>query len=67
MWMKHLHVNKKSDDDMITGLKLLGRVGTYIVYIFFSRKKYNIICILKGISPFSENLKSILGFTSKFR
>ena len=43
--------------------------------IFFYGKKYIILSILKGISPlkmhkiiiFSENLKKILGFTSKFR
>ena len=52
------------------GLKILGMVG-----IIFSRKKYIILCILKGILPFKmhkiiffwENLKKVLGFTSKFR
>ena len=37
----------------VTGLKILGRVGTHIFfnYFFFSGKKL-ILCILKGISPF---------------
>ena len=47
----------------VTGLKILGRVGTHI---FFSGKNV-ILCILKGISPFKmhriifflENLKKI--------
>ena len=38
----------------VTGLKILGRVGTrnfFFDFIFF-RKKYMILCILKGISVF---------------
>ena len=54
----------------VTGLKILGRVGT----LFFLTKNIT-LCILKGISPFkmhkiiyfSENLTKILGFTCKFR
>ena len=54
----------------VRGLKILGRIGT----LFFLEKNI-ILCILKGISPFKmyqilffpENLKKILGFTSKFR
>ena len=53
----------------VTGLKILGRVGTHIFfnYFFFQEKNIN-LCILKmhKIINFSENLKKI-GFTSKFR
>ena len=58
----------------VTGLKILGTVGTHI---YLSEKKTHtiILCILKGILPFKmhkiyifpENPKKILGFTSKFR
>ena len=55
----------------VTGLKVLGRVGTHIY--FFLEKKYNFMHF-EGISPFKmhkiiffpDNLKKILGFTSKF-
>ena len=58
---------------VVTGLKILGRVGTHFSYGFISGKKNS--CILKGISPFKmhkiiyfpENLKKNLGITSKFR
>ena len=36
----------------VTGLKILARVGTHIFLIIFFLKKYMILCILKGISPF---------------
>ena len=46
------------------GLKILGRVGTHIFFL----EKNIIICILKvDRFFFSENLKKILGFNSKFR
>ena len=66
--------NKKISVLRVTGLKILGRVGTHIFLInFFSGKKIIILCIFKGILPFKmhkiiffqENLKKILGFTSK--
>ena len=52
--------NKKRCVFLVTGLKILGMVGTH----FFSKKNI-VLCILKGISPFkmhkiiffSENLK----------
>ena len=48
---------------------------THFLNYFFFWKKYIILCILKGKLPFKmhkiiffpENLKKILGFTSKFR
>ena len=57
----------------LMGLKILGRIGTH--NIFFSGKKYIILCIFKGILPFKMNKiiyfpekpEKILGFTSKFR
>ena len=37
----------------LTGLKMLGRVGTHIFFnYFFFWKKYTILCILKVILPF---------------
>ena len=59
----------------VTGLKILGGVGTHIFFYFFFWKKITTLCILKGISSFKmhkivffpQNLKKILGFTSKFR
>ena len=48
------------------GLKILGRVGVYIFFLFAFLEKNIILCILKGISPFKmqkikkkfpENLK----------
>ena len=48
----------------VMGLKILCRVGTRIFFIIFFWKKSIIICILK---IFSEHLKTILGFTSKFK
>ena len=40
----------------VTGLKILGRVGTHIIFlvIFFSGKNI-ILCILKGILPFKRH------------
>ena len=51
----------------VTGLKILGKVGSFFFLIL-------ILCILKGICPFKmhkiiffqEILKKILDFTSKF-
>ena len=60
----------------IIGLKILGRVNTYIFLIIFFSGKNIILCVLKAISPLKmlkiiflpENLeKKNLGFTSKFR
>ena len=60
----------------VTGLKILGGVGTHIFFNYlFSGKKIMILCIFKGISPFKmlkiifffENLKKFLGFTNTFR
>ena len=61
----------------VTGLKILGRVGTHIFFLmfFFSGKKPIILSILEGILPFKmhkiifffpENLKKILGFANSF-
>ena len=47
----------------VTGLKILGWVGTHIFFIFFSRKKKLILCILKGISPFK--MHKIMFFLEK--
>ena len=56
----------------VKGLKILGLVGTHIFFNYSFSGKSIILCILKGtkmhnikFSP--ENLKKILGFTSKFR
>ena len=60
----------------VTGLKILGRVGTHTFFlVMFFLGKNIILYILKGILPFEmhaiyffpENLKKILGFISKFR
>ena len=57
---------KKISVFRVTGLKILGRVGTHIFFhCFFFSGKNIILCILKGISPFKmhkiiyfpENLK----------
>ena len=50
--MSHmLRPNKKISVFRVTGLKILGRVGTHIFLLLF----------------FSENLKKNLGYTSKLR
>ena len=58
----------------VTGLKILGRVGTNIFFKYFFLEKNIILCILKGkmtlkmhkiIYFFPENLKKVLDFTSK--
>ena len=59
-----VRLNKKISVFLVTGLKILGRVGKHI---FFSGKI--ILCIMKGISHFKmhkiiylpENLEKILG------
>ena len=64
-----LRPNKKISVFLVTGLKILGRVGTH----FFSGIFF--LCILEGEMPFKmhkiilfpENLKKILGFTLIFR
>ena len=43
----------------VTGLKILGRVGTNVFFIFFWKKI--ILCILNGISPFK--MHKIILFT----
>ena len=48
----------------VTGLKIIGRVGTVIIifnYFFFNRNAF------KMHKKIPENLKKILGFTSKIR
>ena len=67
--------NKNVSVFCVKSLKILGRVGSHIFFKLFFFLEKNILCILKGILPFkmhkfiffSENLKKILGFTSKFR
>ena len=58
MLMRYAKVrpNKKISVLWVTGLKILGRVNTYIFYIFF-------FFLGKKIMH-SENLKKMLGFTS---
>ena len=62
--------NKKTSVFWVTGLKILGRLGTHIFFFFFFLEKEIILCILKGEMPFimhkkknPENLKKSLGFT----
>ena len=51
-----------------SGLKILGRVGTHIVFNYFLRiLKGNLLFKMHKIIYFPENLKKILGFTSKYR
>ena len=61
-----LRPNKKISVFRVTGLKILGRVGTHFFFNYFFFPGKNIFsCILKGISPFKmhkiiyfpENLK----------
>ena len=62
--------NKKISVFLVTGLEILGWIGTHI---FFWNN--TILCILTGISPFkmhkiiffARKPEKILGFTSKFR
>ena len=56
----------------VTGLKILGKVGT--LFLFFFLEKNVILCILKGELPFKMHIiffsrkpEKVLGFTSKFR
>ena len=75
IWKFLFRPNKQISVFQVTGLKILGRVGTYIFLSIFLSEKNTILCILKGILPFKmnkiiffpENLKRNLGFTSKFR
>ena len=54
--------NKKISVILVTGLKILGRIGTHIIFFW---EKYVILCILKDEMPFKmhkiiyfpENLK----------
>ena len=48
----------------VKGLKFLGRVGTYIFFIYFLEKNI-ILCILKGISPFK--MHTIIFFPDAFQ
>ena len=70
---------KKKYNKRVSGneSEILGRVGTHTIFFlnnFFFGKNI-ILCILKGILPFKmhkviffpENMKTILGFTSKLR
>ena len=61
--------NKKINVFRVTGLKILGRVGTHIFFIiFFSGKKNDFMHFkMHKVIFFPEKLKKILGFTSKFR
>ena len=63
--------NKKISVFQVTGLKILGRVGTHIflIFFFFWKKYYFMHLAFKmhKIIFFPENLKKILGFASKFR
>ena len=75
--MPHTQVrpNKEISVFLVTGLKILGRVGTHIFFnSFFFLEKNIFLCILKGEMPFKmheiiyffpENQKKILGFNSK--
>ena len=44
---------KKISVIRVTGLKILGRVGTHIFSLFFFLEKNTILCILKGIAQVS--------------
>ena len=55
--------NKKKSVFLVTGLKILGRVGTHIFLIIFFSVKNVILCILKGISPFK--MHKIIFFSRK--
>ena len=44
--------NKKISVFRVTGLKILGRVGTHIFFKFFFWNKNTILSILKGEMPF---------------
>ena len=67
--------NKKISVFRVTGLKILGRVGTHIFFIIFFLEIKIILCIWKGISSFKmhqiiffpEKPEKNRGFTSKFR
>ena len=71
--LQHCHKQNKKKVFWVMGLKNLARVG-HILFslLLFMNKKKN-LCILKGEVPFkmykiiffSENLKKILGYTSK--
>ena len=65
-YIQLIRPNKNVSVFRVTGLKILGRVGSHIFFYFFSEKKNEILCILKGNTPFkmhkisfffSENLK----------
>ena len=54
---------KKISVFRVTGLNIFGRVGTYyLIYLFLTEMLYKMHMIVY----FPENLKKILGFTSKF-
>ena len=53
MWLAQemlvLRPNKKISVFLVTGLKILGRVGTHNFFIIFFLEKKIILCIFKGI------------------
>ena len=62
--------NKKNKFVSVTGLKILGRVGTNIFLIIFFSGKNIILCILKGEMPLKMHkiiFCPVRGFTNKFR
>ena len=59
-----LRPNKKIRVFQVTGLKILGRVGTHIFLNYFFSGKNIILCILKGISSFKMH-KIVVVFPRK--
>ena len=59
IWYSHIRPNKKISVFRVTGLKILGRVGTDNLNYLFSGKKYNFMhferqnCLSKCINFFS--------------
>ena len=55
--MAQMHIgvmpNKNISEFRVTGLKSVGRVGTYISFSYFFLEKDKNLCILKGISPYN--------------
>ena len=64
-----LRPNKKISVFLVTGLKILGRVGTHFFLEFFFYSFWKAKCLSKCIKLyfFPENLKKILGLTLIFR
>ena len=67
--LRVIRPKKKISGFRVTGLKILGRVGTHIFSIIFFLEKNIILCLLKGILPFKmrefflfpRKLEKILG------